>query len=592
MKKFLALLLTGVLCCSFMFTGCGSKDVSNQNINKKVETNDKEVIKEESNITPPGTYPIVKEPVTLSVFTYGNLENDLNKNYFVEWYTELTNVNIDWVVTTMDQFKEKLNLMLVSGDAPDIIQAGGNSLTELSRTEELKYASQDVIIPLNDLIEKQSTNLKQLLDYKDFPGLREAITTPEGNIYGFPTIGSAYHTFYAQKMNVYIPWLERLGLEIPETPEEFKEMLIAFRDQDANGNGDPNDEIPLASCKAGAFVQLDGFLMDPFEYTSAYDHRMALTENGKVYASYIQNGYREGLKYLADLYSEGLIYPEAFTMDRDTLAKLNAINSEDDVIRVGVVPAMHKGYYLSGDPDAQEEVWRDWLAIPPLKNKDGDRVAGNYYPLYAYKNATVLITSNCENPEVAFRWIDGMYDGCFDSEYEVNKIASMGIKDVQWRDPKPGEVGIDGKPATRANYDLEPMSEDDPYFNNTNMPTSCGPISNGGWAVPEGMTYKDDHSGAYEQYLWWVTDTNYAPYERPYELCLPPLYMNESDSQEIAQLETTIKTYVEEMIARFVIGDKDINDDDDWEKYLSELESVGLSRYLELLQNAYDTQMK
>lgn len=41
-------------------------------------------------------------------------------------------------------------------------------------------------------------------------------------------------------------WLKNCGIEeYPSTLEEFKEMLIAFRDMDANGNGDATDEFPM-----------------------------------------------------------------------------------------------------------------------------------------------------------------------------------------------------------------------------------------------------------------------------------------------------------------------------------------------------------
>lgn len=40
-------------------------------------------------------------------------------------------------------------------------------------------------------------------------------------------------------------WLDRLGMEMPTTVDEWYEVLKAFKEQGANGNGDPNDEIPL-----------------------------------------------------------------------------------------------------------------------------------------------------------------------------------------------------------------------------------------------------------------------------------------------------------------------------------------------------------
>ena len=55
---------------------------------------------------------------------------------------------------------------------------------------------------------------------------------------------------------------------------------------------------------------------------------------------------------------------------------------------------------------------------------------------------------------------------------------------------------------------------------------------------------------------------------------------------EMAQLMTNINTYVEESIAKFIIGDLKI--DSDWDKYLTELNKLGLPRYLEIIQTTYD----
>ena len=40
-------------------------------------------------------------------------------------------------------------------------------------------------------------------------------------------------------------WLDRLGLEAPTTIDEWVTVLEAFRDEDANGDGNPNNEIPF-----------------------------------------------------------------------------------------------------------------------------------------------------------------------------------------------------------------------------------------------------------------------------------------------------------------------------------------------------------
>jgi putative aldouronate transport system substrate-binding protein len=63
-------------------------------------------------------------------------------------------------------------------------------------------------------------------------------------------------------------FLKNVGLSAPRTPDEFRAMLIAFRDKDANGNGDPKDEIPFAGANEyGVYsAKVDTYLMSAFVY--------------------------------------------------------------------------------------------------------------------------------------------------------------------------------------------------------------------------------------------------------------------------------------------------------------------------------------
>ena len=67
-----------------------------------------------------------------------------------------------------------------------------------------------------------------------------------------------YHCSMSQKLWIYQPWLDALGLEMPTTTDEFEQVLLAFKEQDPNGNGQA-DEIPLSttmSARAGRTVSI------------------------------------------------------------------------------------------------------------------------------------------------------------------------------------------------------------------------------------------------------------------------------------------------------------------------------------------------
>ncbi|MDL2233125.1 hypothetical protein LJC63_06040 [Ruminococcaceae bacterium OttesenSCG-928-L11] len=89
-----------------------------------------------------------------------------------------------------------------------------------------------------------------------------------------------------------------------------------------------------------------------------------------------------------------------------------------------------------------------------------------------------------------------------------------------------------------------------------------------------------------EKHLYSLSVENYAPYAIDVNDIIPPLYYASEHVSEVAQLTTNINTYVEESIAKFIIGD--LNVETDWDRYLNELNNLGLDRYLEIIQLSYD----
>ena len=74
-----------------------------------------------------------------------------------------------------------------------------------------------------------------------------SVMNPDGTIYTLPQVNSGAELRVARKLFINKKWLENVNMEVPTTTEELYQLLKAFKEQDANGNGDPNDEIPLCS---------------------------------------------------------------------------------------------------------------------------------------------------------------------------------------------------------------------------------------------------------------------------------------------------------------------------------------------------------
>ena len=120
---------------------------------------------------------------------------------------EKTNVQSTWQLVPEEEAEGRLNLMLASGEIPEMI------FGIVTPSQQALYGAQGLFLPLNDLIEEHAPNLKKAFEI--YPGMRETLTAPDGNIYGMLTLEDCYHCSMSQKLWIYQPWLDALGLEMP-----------------------------------------------------------------------------------------------------------------------------------------------------------------------------------------------------------------------------------------------------------------------------------------------------------------------------------------------------------------------------------------
>ena len=191
--------------------------------------------------TPIGTFPIVKEKITVDIMVVQPpCVEDYNTNRFSKYMEELTGIHVNFIMVPEQARQEKLALVLASGDYPDAFLGFGIG-TELETT----YGSQEgLFLPLNKYYSKEwMPNMMKA--FEEFPGGIGYMTNIDGNIYSIPRLEGCYHCSNMAKMFVYQPFLDALGLKVPTTTDEFYRTLKAIKERDPNGNGRA-DEIPLA----------------------------------------------------------------------------------------------------------------------------------------------------------------------------------------------------------------------------------------------------------------------------------------------------------------------------------------------------------
>lgn len=498
-------------------------------------------------------FPIVEEKVSLKIWGYQDANiQDLFTNRQTVWYEEKSNVHADWVIVPQSEMATMFNLSIASKDYPDIYW----NLT-FTPAQVMVNGQNGVFLPLNDLIQTQGYNYKIALE--ENPDYIKYLTAPDGNIYTFLSDDLGNHMMTQEKMFVYKPWLDKLNMELPTTTEEFRDMLQAFKDNDMNENGDPSDEVPLMGSIDGWSADPVLFLMNAFQLYPM-DKQGLVLEDGKISVAFTQEEYREGLRYIKSLYDEGLLAEETFVQDLTQLKALVSKVNEDEII-VGTSPACWQGVFV--DINTMPEGYVDYVPILPLEGPSGLRQT-------AVRNKTFrlqgVITTACEIPEVAFKWMD------FWLSLEGTMLSSRGWEDSQytWVD-EPSIMG------TTPSYTriLEGLQDHNDFW--------YGTIFYDTEKRRYGETRTEGGSGT----ILYEASELYLPFSAG-DGWPSSTWATEEQVNEISLLQPTIEDYVKQSATQFIIGALDL--DADWEGYIANLDAMGLQKYVSLQQEIIDAQ--
>lgn len=558
MKKLLSILICILLLTGVMFvTACEKKEPDTTDM-PQVSTTDDITINSDTNkdVEESSTqmYKLSDTPVTLSVFTTTRpMVDDFVNNEFTKWLEMETNIEFEFITVPENEGKMKLNLLLSSGDYPELILPLGL----LTRSEVSYYGKQGIFIELNDLIENYGVNTKEV--FSQYPDARKFVTMEEGKIYTLPDVGVNLHMSDTWKMWVYQPWLDKLGLEAPTTTDELVAVLRAFKEQDPNGNN-KQDEIPMAGSLQNWCASPNIFLMNAFIYDDGGER--IWIEKNKVDVTYTKDQYKEGLKFIKSLVDEGLLAKESFTQDMNALIQ---IGENPDAHILGFSFGGYEGCFA----DLSNEKWMDYAISPALTGPSGTRLAP-YNFNYAYQIGNE-ITDICENPEVAFKLLDMFYDR------EVLYKKEFGVEGRDWRRAIEGETGYAG-PAV-----FMPLVEYGTLPKNVIWDQNGVQFQNEAFRIGQIV---DVEVNPMEKILFEGTRDLLKPAYPDLDNLFPNVLPTTEETVELSTLTTDLTNYVDEMTARFVTGDVDI--DSGWEDYLDQLDALNLSRYLELKQAIYD----
>ena len=359
-------------------------------------------------------------------------ELDSPENTFTVYMEEKFGVKIKWTIAPNDTRREKQNLLLASGDYPEIFWHG-----DFTNSDQMKYGGQGVLQPLNGLIENYGPDILDAFEFK--PYFRPAITTPDGNIYTIPGFGECYHCMVRQKLWMNITWLDKLGLDFPETTEELESTLKAFKNRDPNGNGRA-DEIPMSGAVNTWMADVWYYLMTPHIYNDG-ERFLYYNSNNEIDLAANKPEWRDGLRYAKRLYDQGLIDPQAFTQNLD---EGRAVMNGEEIV-IGSYTAGHNRMF-----PLNEGLWQQYLAVHPVRGPKGIRQSA-YYPS-GVRNGIFAITNKASDLQAQKAMEMASYSytvqGTLEQVWGLGEPSLGRASDAKnWRWAKEGELGLDGKKA-------------------------------------------------------------------------------------------------------------------------------------------------
>lgn len=545
-KKALALLLVLCLTAS-LFAACGgdSGNSSSSSGGQSSSSGEDSSVGTtgDANFNPTG-FPIVNEPVTLSfLYVKGANLRDFKENSMFQEMEKTTNVIIDWQYAGDADWGEQKSLLLAGGDLPDVF-FGDNSLGDMDILTNL-----DLFVPIEEYIDQYCPNIKAA--YEAEPIMRKMVTQPDGHIYSLnsklPLRPKACDIpFINQK------WLDNLKLEMPTTVDEWYNVLKAFKEQDANGNGDPNDEIPLSGSGKNDMFDWIRYI-NPWGITDSLEtNYLALEqETGEPIFIPADERYKEAVQFFEKLYAEGIMDQEYFTQDgSQSDAKLK--NEEVSLVGTGIAWEVSS----ATNPHSDE-----YVPMPPLAGPRGDRYVRGNDGIIIYRRNNFTVTTACEHPEVAMRWAD------YYSSDDISIQSYWGPFGEALEKADDGTITFLDPP--------EGMTGDVWYWEITCRdygPKYVSPETEAKIQLPAGSG-----DGAKLE-----CDEDFKEFvAQPY----PVVNYTPEQMDEISKLTVDIYKYVKECWANWIVNG---GIEKDWDGYIEQLKKMGLDRLMEIYQAALD----
>ena len=503
-------------------------------------------------------------PVVISYYRPGVSGSVLTDWIDAVWVQELEkrlNIDIDFQgPATGDDYTSAAQIMLASGTLTDLFYFNFNQYDG-----GLAAAIEDgVAINIGEKYRDKVPNWFKILESDE--RIRRAVTLEDGTSALFCHVEEDLKRGAYWGSGIRQDWLDKLNLQKPTSIDELYSVLVAFKDQDPNGNGQ-KDEIPLCDY----FIPGPNFMFAIMDIVSAfgmlYQEPQLDPYTGKVtYWILVNDGenFKKLVTTLNKWYMEGLLDPEFMSQDGTAL---DAKVANDLVGVTHIWPSNFNNYnrmLREKNPKAT------YVGLPALKGEDGIPYGPNSAMVRpAASTEGTVITTQAEK--------DGTIEKClelinFMYSEEGTDIINWGVRGVSY------DIDANGK-----KYWL-PAVANDPEYTINDMVNKYALPTFGAW--PKIMSYEawasielNTPESEEAHRLWAEADTR---------LLLPNLTLGASESSDYARIMNDVNTAIAENFIKFIIGTRPLDEVSDLVK---QCKDMGLEKAMSYYQSAYDRYM-
>lgn len=558
-KKLMALLLA---CCLLIlsFAGCGDSksnsstpSTGSSTLSTAGNASSGDASETDTTDGPEAlTLPISEDGAELDVFcSYsGTIVSDLNEIAGVKKMEELTGVHINWTPVNIQEEGDKYGILIASGSYPDIVYSsnvypGG---AETGIADGVIYDDHDT------LIRKYMPNYMAYLESNE--NARREATADSGKMLVVKTIIGKDYTVESEGSYLGLAYrkdiLDDLKIEEPTTIDEWHDALVAAKESGI--------QYPL-------MIETTGF--SPLSWSYGVTLGMPSSnfiqlEGDTVVGSALKEGFGQYLDTMRQWYSEGLIDPN-FTSFNYYVDTPSSVENNEKLLYSSVLSAFTGSNYSNMHMISNESAFLQPITAPVLNEGDEPVQCGDR----AYAGDTIFISSSCEDPVLAAKWLD------FQFSKEGELLSWYGIEGETY------ELDDDGYPqytdtVLNNSEGLSPADYLQKFCRNMG---NCW-LGKNNWEANMKLTTAT--SGGNNQQaeaveIWSAPATNLA---YPTRLVTPTA----EETELISVKSTSVNTLAQEYMINYIMG----TDDTPVEEIQQQLLDIGYQDVIDAYQAAYD----